>query len=428
MKTLLPQPLHLAAALCAVALALGAGVQLMPTSRAADQKPDGAKGAHANNEAGAVARRVLAVEATQPKRQEWARNILASGGVYAWQEASVSSELGGVALQEILVDVGSVVKRGQILARLSQDAQQATLATQQANVARARATLAEASANAIRARQLKESGALSAQQIQQLQLSEDVARAGLEAALAGQRTEEIRLRQTVIRAADDGVISARNATLGAVVQPGTELFRLVRQGRVEWRAELTAEQLMAVRIGQKVRVRLSDGRSVEGAVRMISPTLDASSRKALAYVDLPAAKGKPAVARAGMFGQGEIVMGQTPALTLSNAALVLRDGNAYAFEIMANDMVEQRKLTLGRHLGSEVEILEGLSEKSRVVARGGAFLNHHDRVQVIQATQAAQTPQAMQVDTQPTTPPQAIVSSPASVAATGTSAPRTAAP
>ncbi len=380
MKTNLSQPLHLAAALSAVALALGAGFQLMPASRAADQKSSDASAA--------ASRRVLAVEVTQPKRQEWAHNILASGGIYAWQEASVSSELGGVALQEVLVDVGSVVKRGQALARLSQDTLQATLATQQANVARARAALAEASANATRARQLKETGALSAQQIQQLQLGEDAARAGLEAALAGQRTEEIRLRQTVIRAADDGVISARNATLGAVVQPGAELFRLVRQGRVEWRAELTAEQLMAVRIGQKVHVRLSDGHRVNGSVRMISPTLDATSRKALAYVDLPAPKGNTASARAGMFGQGEIVIGQTPALTLPNTALVLRDGNAYVFEIMANDVVEQRKLTLGRHLGSEVEILEGLSslnEKSRIVARGGAFLNHHDRVQVVQA-------------------------------------------
>lgn len=381
MKTNLSQPLHLAAALSAVALALGAGFQLMPASRAADQK---------SSDASATAsRRVLAVEVTQPKQQEWARNILASGGIYAWQEASVSSELGGVALQEVLVDVGSVVKRGQALARLSQDTLQATLATQQANVARARAALAEASANATRARQLKETGALSAQQIQQLQLGEDAARAGLEAALAGQRTEEIRLRQTVIRAADDGVISARNATLGAVVQPGAELFRLVRQGRVEWRAELTAEQLMAVRIGQKVHVRLSDGYRVNGSVRMISPTLDAASRKALVYVNLPAPKGNTASARAGMFGQGEIVIGQTPALTLPNTALVLRDGNAYVFEIMANDVVEQRKLTLGRHLGSEVEILEGLSslnEKSRIVARGGAFLNHHDRVQVVQAS------------------------------------------
>lgn len=398
MKTILPQPLHLAAALSAVALALGAGFQLMPTSRAADQKPEGAN---------AVSRRVLAVEITQPRRQEWARNILASGGIYAWQEASVSSELGGVAVQELLVDVGSLVKRGQILARLSQDAIQSTLATQQANAARARAALAEASANATRARQLKDTGALSAQQIQQLQLGEDAARAGLEAALAAQRSEEIRLRQTVIRAADDGVISARNATLGAVVQPGAELFRLVRQGRVEWRAELTAEQLMAVKVGQKAKVRLSDGRTVAGAVRMISPTLDATSRKALAYVDLPAPRGSgvPAAARAGMFGQGEIVIGQTSALTLPNTALVLRDGNAYAFEVMANDVVEQRKLTLGRHLGSEVEILEGLNEKSRVVARGGAFLNHHDHVQVVQAAQAKAQDVSSSTSTARTTAP-----------------------
>lgn len=380
MKNTLPPSFHLVAAAAAVALALGAGVQLMPASQAADQKAENTS---------AVSRRVLTVEIISPGHQEWARHLLASGGIYAWQEASVSSELGGVALQEILVDVGSVVRRGQMLARLSQESVQAALATQQAQVARAQAALAEARANAERARQLKNTGALSEQQIQQQQLAEDAARAGLEAATAACRAEEIRMRQTVIRAADDGVISARSATLGAVVQPGTELFRLVRQGRIEWRAELTAEQLMEVRIGQKVHVRLSDGRTTEGTVRMISPTLDVTSRKALAYVDLPAAKGKPAVARAGMFGQGEIVIGLSPALTLPNTAIVLRDGNAYVFEVMPNDLVEQRKLTLGRHLGADVEILSGLNEKARVVVRGGAFLNHHDRVQVVQGVQVA---------------------------------------
>ena len=276
------------------------------------------------------------------------------------------------------VDVGSVVKRGQVLARLAQDSVRASLAAQQANVARGRAALAEATANAERARRLKDSGALSEQQIQQLPVEEDSAKAGLAAAEAAQRAEEVRLRQTVIQAVDDGVISARSARLGAVVQPGSELFRLVRRGRVEWRAELTAEQLAEARVGQKARVRLSDGKSAEGTLRMLAPTLDAASRKALAYIDLAPGSG----ARAGMFGQGEIFLGKSAALTVPHSSVLLRDGNAYLFEVGANDQVELRKVQTGRHVGDAVEIVAGLAPNARVVARGAAFLNAGDRVRI----------------------------------------------
>ncbi len=381
MKPALSSSFHLLAAATAVALAFGAGIQLMPESIAADESKS-------------VSKRVLTVEVVTPAKQEWERSITVSGGLFAWQEAIVASELGGVAISELNVDVGSVVRRGQVLARLSQDSVRAGLAAQQANVARARAALAEAAANAERARHLKDSGALSEQQIQQLLLAEDSARAGLAAAVAAQQAEEVRLRQTVIQAVDNGVISARSATLGAVVQTGSELFRLVRQGRVEWRAELTAEQLGELRIGQKARVRLSDGHTVDGSLRMLSPTLDASSRKALAYVDLLPAKGGVQLARAGMFGQGEIVIGRNVALTVPNSSVVLRDGNAYVFEVVANDIVEQRKLKIGRHVGDAVEVLAGIDANARIVASGGAFLNHHDHVElaapkVAQAAQAA---------------------------------------
>ena len=370
MKHTFQPPFNVMFIAAALAVALGAGIHFMPDSVAADQPTSPAKS-------------VLTVNVATPATQQWDKSITTSGGLFAWQEAIVSSELGGVAITELNVDVGSVVKRGQVLARLSQDSVQASLAAQQANVARARAGLAEAAANAERARRLKDSGALSEQQIQQLLLAEDSAKAGLAAAEAAQRADEVRLHQTVIQAIDNGVISARGATLGAVVQPGSELFRLVRQGRVEWRAELTAEQLAQVRVGQKARVRLSDGKSVEGAVRMLAPTLDGTSRKALAYIDLAPGSG----ARAGMFGQGEIFLGKSAALTVPHSALVLRDGNSYVFEVGANDQVEQRKVQTGRHIGDAVEILGGLNATAKLVARGGAFLNPGDRVQIAPASE-----------------------------------------
>ena len=364
-QSFLPSRLRASTAVIALVLLGASGIPLSSPTEAAD--------------APVPAKRAVAITAAQPKMQNWEAGITASGGLYAWQEAVVASELGGLAIRELTADVGSVVKRGQMLARLDQETLRASLASQQANVARAQAALAEANAQAGRAERLEGSGALSEQQIQQLQFAREAARAALASAQALQHADEVRLQQTVIRAADDGVISARTATLGAVVQPGGELFRLVRKGRVEWRAELTAEQLGRLRPGLKAELRLSDGTRAGGRVRLLSPTLDPSSRKALAYVDLAAGSG----ARAGMFGQGEILLGMQAALTVPNSAILLRDGNSYVFEVVAGEKAELRKVETGRHRDNAVEIRSGLSKEARVVTRGAAFLNAGDPVHVV---------------------------------------------
>jgi HlyD family secretion protein len=332
--------------------------------------------------AASTARPALTVSVTQTSRADWEDKLSLSGPLAAWQEAVVSAEVSGLRIASVLVDVGTEVKRGQPLATLSQDTVQAELRKQEAAVAQARASLAEATANADRARKIRDSGALSEQQINQYLITEETAKASLAAAMAQLDSENIRLRQTAINAIDDGVISARTATLGAVVSAGTELFRLVRQGRVEWRAELSAQQLSLIHIGQKARVMLPDGSSVVGTVRVTSPTLDANSRNALVYVDVPSRNG----VRAGMYARGEIVTGKHAATTLPQICVVQRDGRSYVFELGADKHVIQRTVTTGRRVGEMIEIVEGLSAGVSVVATGAAFLNDGDLVRVVDAT------------------------------------------
>ena len=93
--------------------------------------------------------------------------------------------------------------------------------------------------------------------------------------------------EVAVLAPDDGVVSVRSATVGAVVAPGTELFRLIRQGRLEWRAEVAATDLARLSVGQNVRVQPVGGPALTGTVRMVAPTLDPQTRNALVYVDLP---------------------------------------------------------------------------------------------------------------------------------------------
>ena len=331
--------------------------------------------------AAAAPRPALTVTVTTPLRATVATAVAANGNIAAWQEAIVGAEANGMRLADVLVNVGDVVRKGQTLARFDSAMAHADLAQSRATVAEAEAHLAEAAANAQRARDLQPSGALSAQQVAQLLTAERTAQARLEAVKAAQQVQQLRLQQAEVLAPDSGVISARSATVGAVVPAGSELFRLIRQGRLEWRGEVAAAELAQIRRGQKVRVD-GAGAPVTGTVRQVAPTVDAATRNALVYVDLPDTGGR---LKAGMFARGEFATGSSTALTLPQSAVLLRDGFSYVFTVGADGRVAQGKVATGRRSGDRVEILQGLEEKARVVASGGGFLADGDTVRVVEA-------------------------------------------
>jgi RND family efflux transporter MFP subunit len=184
-------------------------------------------------------------------------------------------------------------------------------------------------------------------------------------------------------APDAGVISARNATVGAVAGVGTEMFRMIRQGRLEWRAEVTAAELPRVKPGQKVVVKGGSGAGVQGRVRMVAPTVDAQSRVALVYVDLPPTLSADAPLKAGMFASGEFALGESAALTVPQQAIAVRDGFAYVFRLNADSRVSQLKVTTGRRLGDRVEVTAGLPADALVVTSGAGFLNDGDLVRQV---------------------------------------------
>ncbi|HIJ82805.1 MAG: efflux transporter periplasmic adaptor subunit [Magnetococcales bacterium] len=319
---------------------------------------------------------VLSVTVVHPLLEQWPQTVLASGGIHPWQEAVVASQIGGLAIASLSADVGSEVKQGDELIQLADATVKAAMALQRANVARARAGLALAKANGDRARSVKGSGALSDQQVTQYLLGEKTAQADLEAAQATLELEEVRLRQTRILAADDGVISSRSASLGAVVQVGSELFRLIRQSRLEWRAELTSAQWLQVKPGQQARLNLSNGKTIQATLRQIAPTQDPNTRKSMAYFDLP----KDPWLQAGMFAQGEIHLGNEKVFTLPQSAILFSDGFSYIFELSGKDRVVRRKVTVSQRQADRVAIPSGLDETTSAVSTGGAFLKDGDRV------------------------------------------------
>lgn len=351
---------------------LAASMGLMAgTSMAADPAP------------ATKARPALTVTLSSPEKSDWTQSLSANGSVAAWQEAIVGAEISGLRLAEVLVNVGDAVKRGQLLAQLSGDTVQAELAQSRAAAAEAQANLAAAQGDAERARQLQSSGsgALSAQQLQQYLTLEQTAKARLDAAQARVKTDELRLAQTRITAPDEGLISARIATVGGVVQPGQELFRLIRKNRLEWRAEVPASELARLRPGMGVTVLNAEGKLVQAKLRMVAPTVDAQTRNGLVYVDLPAG----ASLRAGSFARGDFQLGQSGALSLPASAVQLRDGFAYVFRVGADMKAQQVKVGTGRRIGDRIELTSGLDAAAKVVSSGVGFLTDGDLVRVVDA-------------------------------------------
>lgn len=331
----------------------------------------------------AAARPALTVTVSTARTESWPIELAADGGIAAWQEIVVGSEVNGLTLAEVAVNVGDRVRRGQLLARLSDETVQADRAQVRAALAEAEAMLAEADANAERARGLEKSGALSAQQIAQYLTAAQTARARVQAQRARLQAEELRLRNTRIVAPDDGVISSRTATMGSIVQPGAELFRLIRGGRLEWRAELSAADLARVRPDQRVRVHPAEGETIEGRVRVVAPTVDPRTRMGIVYVDLPGPLAVSGPARAGAFARGEIELGGSNALTVAQSAVALREGFAYVFRVGDDAQARQTKVALGRRIGERVEIVDGLGPGERIVDSGVGFLADGDLVRIV---------------------------------------------
>jgi len=335
--------------------------------------------------ASAPVKPALTVTVTTPQTANVPVKINANGNITAWQEASVGTEANGLRLAEVRVNVGDVVKRGQVLATFAADTMTAELAQTRAAVAEAEATLAEAAANAQRARELQTTGALSAQQINQYLTAERTAQARLEAQRAAAKTQQLRLAQTQVLAPDNGIISARSATVGAVLPAGQELFRLIRGGRLEWRAEVPAADLVQLKVGTPASVTPAGGSAIVGKIRMVAPTVDPATRNGIVYVDLP----QPGSARAGMFARGEFEIGNAQGLSLPQSAVVLRDGFSYVLRVGPDSKVVQTKVNIGRRWADRIEITGGLDKTARVVAAGGGFLGDGDTVRVVEASPAA---------------------------------------
>jgi RND family efflux transporter MFP subunit len=325
----------------------------------------------------------LTVSVARPAQQSLPQRVTASGSIAAWEQMALGVELSGQRVAEVLVEVGDVVTKDQPLLRLDDRSLRMELRQAEAAMAQAEASLAVASANARRGEQLKRERLIADSEADQLISGELTAQAQRQAAAAQRDNARLRLGFATLRAPDDGVISQRLVQPGQVVAAGAELLTLIRDGRLEWRAELPERDLIRVTPGVTVALRGPDGAEVAGTVRAVSPALDARSRTGLVYADLP----MPGALRAGMYAPGDLVLGDLPARTVPDQAIVERDGYRYVFVLGEGDIVTQRRVELGVRDGGVVQVREGLQGDEQVVVEGAGFLADGDRVRVVAATE-----------------------------------------
>ncbi len=372
----------------------------------------GAPSSTARAQASNAQPRPPAITVAEVTRSEVVARILVSGTLVAREEVLVTPQVDGLAIVELLAEEGQRVEAGQVLARLNRAQLDVALSQNAAQIQRVEAAIAQANAqiaeaeaantqaqNALRRTQtLRAEGVATAdifdQRLAAARAAEarlTAARQGLaiaEAELAAARAQrddiQLRIARSEIRAPRGGVISRRNARLGQIAGMAAPepLFRIIADGAVELEAEVPEADLPRIAVGQRVDVTPAGATgALAGTIRLIPREVDRASRLGRVRVTLPEA-GAPSV---GVFARGVIEVDRRVALTVPVSAVTYRrDGSTV--QIVENDTVRTRPVKLGISGAGRVEVVEGLREGDRIVARAGTFLRDGD---IITPTMAA---------------------------------------
>jgi len=324
------------------------------------------------------------VSAATAIEQALPRVIVASGSVSAWEEVPVGAETGGLTAVGVYVDEGSYVRQGQVLVKLNDALLQAQLRQQQAAVETAEANAARDDAALGRAQELKQRGFLSQASLDTALANQRASQANLASARAALSETRTRLSQSEIKAPVSGLIISRNVTRGQIVEAGTQLFRMVRDGRLELDAQVPETDLPALRAGQTATITSNEGVATSGTIRIVTPEVDPETRLGLARISLSPGSGlKP-----GMFARASITAGAQPTTVVPTGAVLYRNNRSGVFVLDAQSAAHFRPVTVLSRRDDQTAV-SGIEPGVRVVVQGAGFLNEGDRVTVAAAPAAA---------------------------------------
>jgi RND family efflux transporter MFP subunit len=313
------------------------------------------------------------VTVVTPGRQPVARTISATGTLAARREMPVGVVGEGGMVTRVLVEPGTWVGAGQVLATVERSVQNQQAASLQAqiNVARANARLAEQ--ELARAQQLVSRGFISKADVDRRIATRDQTLAQVRVAEAQFREALNRNARLDIRAPAAGLVLTRAVEPGAVISPASgTLFRIAMGGQMEMQAQLAEADLVTVRPGAQASVTpVGSDRSFAGRVWQVSPVIDPQTRQGIVRIAIP----YDPVIRPGGFAQASITTGATEAPVLPESA-VLSDGQGnFVYVVGAQNKIERRPVRTGQVTPQGIAIVEGLSGNERVVLSAGAFVN-----------------------------------------------------
>ncbi len=334
--------------------------------------------------------------------------VLASGLIGPVERVQVQPLIEGQPIESLEVDIGDLVTRDQVLARLSKtslDLEEsqfvASMASARAQIAQAEASRIDAEATAAEAKRVAERTAKLRAQGSATQAAQDTAQAGaisagarvavavqtLEAAraqlaLAEAQLDNVKLQlaRTEIRSPVAGEVLERNALVGSIATAtGDPMFVIMKDGALEVRADLAEADLLKVKKGQKAEMRFGDGAAVfSGSLRLVEPDIDLITRQGSVRITLDT----PEALRSGMFMNAEIIVAEretavVPLTAVSSTpegtqVMRVRDGNVAAVIVKT-----------GIRQGDLIEIVEGLNEGDLVVKKAGAFVRPGDVIKPV---------------------------------------------
>ena len=321
---------------------------------------------------------LAAVSVIVPGRTQVARTITASGALAARRDQPVGIPGEGGQVTRVLVDAGSWVNEGQVLATIerSVQSQEAAQLAAQVQVARADADLAQNELD--RAAALVDRGFVSKADMDRKRAARDAANARVRVAQAQLAATRARIDRLDIRAPTSGLILERNVEVGQVVGAGAgALFSMARGGEMEMRAQLAQQDLAAITVGLPATVRpIGSDRTFQGRVWQVAPVIDPQSRQGEVRIAIPYDR----AIRPGGFAEAIIQSGATTAPVLPQSAVLSDAKGNYVYVVNPRNEVERRDVRVGTVTDEGVIIAEGLSGQEAVVRSAGPFLNPGQKI------------------------------------------------
>lgn len=326
----------------------------------------------------------MAVEAISPSPTTITHAIYANGTIVGKELAHVGAKVNGMAIEQVLVDVGDWVKQGQVLAILdNQNLHQDTLALE-AERRQVEAQLNKVNADLARVEPLLAIDAISREQYDSYKTAQSQALANIDAINARLASLAINQKNSQIIAPISGVIAERQAQIGMMATGGT-LFSIIKNGTLEWQASIKAEHAQQVALGQAVAINAGTD-TIQAYVSRIAPTVNAS-RELTVYADLL----DQHTLKSGMYQSGKILLNEQNALRLPQKAIMNHDGRDFVWQLHKTTKdslyrVSKTNLTLGEYQDDGVVV--DLPSDVLVVAQGGSFLSDGNLVKVIAPTKS----------------------------------------